>query len=244
MRLEDVTPGAQITGIAGDAPVTVVAAPWIGSNALRLTYRTENGRLDERLLYRDHEPQLTLVKRPPPTTSPRTRRCSSWPRRRCGSGWRPGSTRCWRCTPRDLEPLPHQIEAVYGELLDRTPLRFLLADDPGAGQDDHGRAVHQGADAPRGPGALPDRGPGRPGRAVAGRAARTSSACGSSCSPASSPTPTIDGSVFTRYPAADRADGPAVPLRRPARAAGPLPTGTWWWSTRRTGCRRTTSARS
>ena len=34
----------------------------------------------------------------------------------------------------DLEPLPHQIEAVYGELIARTPLRFLLADDPGAGK--------------------------------------------------------------------------------------------------------------
>src|SRR5919108_640565 len=34
----------------------------------------------------------------------------------------------------DLDALPHQIEAVYGELLDRTPLRFLLADDPGAGK--------------------------------------------------------------------------------------------------------------
>ena len=34
----------------------------------------------------------------------------------------------------DVEPLPHQIRAVYGELLPRTPLRFLLADDPGAGK--------------------------------------------------------------------------------------------------------------
>jgi SNF2 family DNA or RNA helicase len=31
-------------------------------------------------------------------------------------------------------PLPHQITAVYGELLPRQPLRFLLADDPGAGK--------------------------------------------------------------------------------------------------------------
>lgn len=37
-------------------------------------------------------------------------------------------------TTSDLEPLPHQIKAVYGELLPRTPLRFLLADDPGAGK--------------------------------------------------------------------------------------------------------------
>lgn len=34
----------------------------------------------------------------------------------------------------DVEPLPHQIRAVYQELLPRIPLRFLLADDPGAGK--------------------------------------------------------------------------------------------------------------
>ena len=33
-----------------------------------------------------------------------------------------------------VEPLPHQITAVYGEMLPRQPLRFLLADDPGAGK--------------------------------------------------------------------------------------------------------------
>ena len=33
-----------------------------------------------------------------------------------------------------IEALPHQITAVYGEMLPRQPLRFLLADDPGAGK--------------------------------------------------------------------------------------------------------------
>ena len=33
-----------------------------------------------------------------------------------------------------VRPLPHQIRAVYGELLRRTPLGFLRADDPGAGK--------------------------------------------------------------------------------------------------------------
>ena len=33
-----------------------------------------------------------------------------------------------------LEPLPHQITAVYEAMLPRQPLRFLLADDPGAGK--------------------------------------------------------------------------------------------------------------
>ncbi|MGH9179865.1 MAG: SNF2-related protein [Acidimicrobiales bacterium] len=33
-----------------------------------------------------------------------------------------------------LEPLPHQIQAVYGAMLPRHPLRFALCDDPGAGK--------------------------------------------------------------------------------------------------------------
>ena len=34
----------------------------------------------------------------------------------------------------DVEPLPHQISAVYQEMLGRLPLRYVLADDPGAGK--------------------------------------------------------------------------------------------------------------
>jgi SNF2 family DNA or RNA helicase len=33
-----------------------------------------------------------------------------------------------------LDPLPHQIDAVYTKMLPRQPLRFLLSDDPGAGK--------------------------------------------------------------------------------------------------------------
>jgi hypothetical protein len=60
VRLEDPTPWALAGGLARDAAVTVVAVRWAGSNALQLTHRTGYGRLDERLLYRDHEPRLTL----------------------------------------------------------------------------------------------------------------------------------------------------------------------------------------
>ena len=34
----------------------------------------------------------------------------------------------------NIEPLPHQVQAVYEHMLERRPLRFLLADDPGAGK--------------------------------------------------------------------------------------------------------------
>lgn len=33
-----------------------------------------------------------------------------------------------------IEPLPHQLEAVYERMLPQARLRFLLADDPGAGK--------------------------------------------------------------------------------------------------------------
>lgn len=33
-----------------------------------------------------------------------------------------------------IDPLPHQLEAVYGVLLKKPQIRFLLADDPGAGK--------------------------------------------------------------------------------------------------------------
>ncbi len=33
-----------------------------------------------------------------------------------------------------IEPFPHQIEAVYNILLNKQPLRYLLADDPGSGK--------------------------------------------------------------------------------------------------------------
>jgi SNF2 family DNA or RNA helicase len=34
----------------------------------------------------------------------------------------------------NVQPLPHQISAVYEKMLPRQPLRFVLADDPGAGK--------------------------------------------------------------------------------------------------------------
>ena len=59
-----------------------------------------------------------------------------------------------------VEPLPHQITAVYEAMLPRQPLRFLLADDPGAGKTIMAGLLDQGARRAPGPGAVPDRLPG------------------------------------------------------------------------------------
>ena len=40
----------------------------------------------------------------------------------------------WAIHTSVVDPLPHQITSVYDAMLPRQPLRFLLADDPGAGK--------------------------------------------------------------------------------------------------------------
>lgn len=133
-RLEDLVPGVSVTGVAGSQPVTVVAVRWVGSNFVRLTYRDAQGRTDESVLGRDHEAQLTVAH------PGRTRAFDG-----DGAAWRLAAEALriryaalydpmLAIATSDLQPLPHQITAVYGELLPRTPLRFLLADDPGAGK--------------------------------------------------------------------------------------------------------------
>ena len=180
VRLEDITPGALVSGIAGDSPAVVIAVRWIGSNALQLTYRTESGRLDERLLYRDHEPRLTLRQAAAAydfsADGGLFKLAAEALRIRMAARFDP----MLAVHTSDLEPLPHQIEAVYGELLDRTPLRFLLADDPGAGKTImaglYAKELMLRGDAERSWSSP------QPAWSTSGRRNwRTSSGCGSSC---------------------------------------------------------------
>ena len=134
VRLEDLTPGAHVRGVSGPRPVTVVDVTWHGSNAVTITYREDAGQVAQRLLYRDHEASLTMERGSRAYAfdgDPHLFRLAAEALRiRMAARFDP----MLAVTTSDIEPLPHQIRAVYGELLPRTPLRFLLADDPGAGK--------------------------------------------------------------------------------------------------------------
>ena len=134
VRLEDLTPGATLRGVTPGELSTVVAVRWHGSNAITLTFRDPGGGVHERLLYRDHEPSLSLVASAAAYAfdgDPGLFRVAAEALRiRMAARFDP----MLAVTTSDLDPLPHQIKAVYGELLPRTPLRYLLADDPGAGK--------------------------------------------------------------------------------------------------------------
>ena len=60
LALDRVVAGAKIRGVAGPAVVEVVRVEWIGSDALNVVYRSNDGPA-EVLLYREAEPRLELV---------------------------------------------------------------------------------------------------------------------------------------------------------------------------------------
>ncbi|WP_433243503.1 helicase-related protein [Streptosporangium sp. CA-135522] len=134
VRLEDLTPGAVVGGVTPSGDVSVVAIKWYGSNAVNLTYKSGDGQVADQLLYRDHESRLSLRKASAAYgfdgDGAFFKLAAEALRIRMAARFDP----MLAVTTSDLEPLPHQIQAVYGELLDRTPLRFVLADDPGAGK--------------------------------------------------------------------------------------------------------------
>lgn len=133
-RLEEITKDALVRGILPSANVTVIDAKWHGSDVLQVTYRAADGSLGDELLYRDCEPTLELVTASRPWSfngdGEMLRLVSEALRIRLAYLFDP----VLAVHTSLVEPYPHQISAVYEEMLTRQPLRFLLADDPGAGK--------------------------------------------------------------------------------------------------------------
>ncbi|GAB4324009.1 MAG: helicase-related protein [Leptolyngbyaceae cyanobacterium] len=133
-QLEDLTRGTLVKGILPNHNITVIDAKWHGSDVVELTYKDANGHPYTEILFRDREPTLEIV------TEERLGRfdgdgallrlVSEAHRIRLAHLFDP----LLAVHTSLVEPLPHQITAVYSEMLTRQPLRFLLADDPGAGK--------------------------------------------------------------------------------------------------------------
>lgn len=133
-KLESLTPSACIRGILPDVLVTIVSVQWFGTDALELTYKDPTGKVANQLLYRYDEDRLSLVEEGRPWSldgdGALFRLVSEAQRIRLAHLFDP----VLAVHTSVVEPLPHQITAVYEAMLPRQPLRFLLADDPGAGK--------------------------------------------------------------------------------------------------------------
>lgn len=133
MQLEGLKPGLRIEGLIPAEVITVVATQWHGKDALELTYKNSAGGLGQQVVFRKDEDSLSVAQtgsRPFDATASDFKLVAEAQRITLAGLFDP----MLAVATSDVQPLPHQIRAVYGELLSRTPLRFLLADDPGAGK--------------------------------------------------------------------------------------------------------------
>src|SRR5579862_1923972 len=132
--LEDLKPNATIRGILPTGLATVVSVQWHGSDVVELTFKDAAGKVANELLYRHDEPRIELVEEGRPWSfdgdGQLFRLVSEAQRIHLAHLFDP----VLAVHTSMVEPLPHQITAVYECMLPRQPLRFLLADDPGAGK--------------------------------------------------------------------------------------------------------------
>ncbi|ADU01205.1 hypothetical protein Mspyr1_46590 [Mycolicibacterium gilvum Spyr1] len=133
MLLEELKPGLRIDGLIPAQVITVIFAQWHGTDALELTYKTNDGALGQQVIFRKDQDNLTVAQ-----TGSRAFDANATDFKMVAEAQRITLAGLFdpmlAVATSDVRPLPHQIRAVYGELLPRTPLRFLLADDPGAGK--------------------------------------------------------------------------------------------------------------
>lgn len=132
-QLEDLKRDVKVNGILPNSIVTIVYVEWYG-DAVSIIYKDDSGGTGSRVLYRLDEPSLEIVSKKPIWTFDADgalfRLVSEAYRVRLAHLFDPFLA----IHTSRVEPYPHQITAVYAEMLPRQPLRFLLADDPGAGK--------------------------------------------------------------------------------------------------------------
>ncbi|EIF53187.1 hypothetical protein BP1258A_5451 [Burkholderia pseudomallei 1258a] len=134
LKLEQIQKNATISGLEPGQVVRIVTTESAGDNALTVYYKTADGALRERMLFRPDEINLSFAEAGRP-----------WAFDAPGEDFKLAAE-AYRINLAQLfdpmmavhasnvEPLPHQITAVYESMLPRQPLRYVLADDPGAGK--------------------------------------------------------------------------------------------------------------
>ncbi|WP_442483355.1 helicase-related protein [Aeoliella sp. SH292] len=134
MKIDDIQPGQTLEGLESSSLATVAAVAPIGDGAVQIFYRTGDGSVKERLLTAADEPNISLATAESP-----------WSFDGNGEAFKLAVEAkridlaflfdpMMAVHTSNVEPLPHQITAVYESMLPRQPLRYVLADDPGAGK--------------------------------------------------------------------------------------------------------------
>ena len=114
--------------------VEIIARNFYGNDAIEVTYKTEKGKFGTQVIYSEGLEDLNLVECL--STWNFTANADNF--KLVAEAYRTKSAYLFEpylaVHTSLIEPLPHQISAVYEKMLPRQPLRFVLADDPGAGK--------------------------------------------------------------------------------------------------------------
>ena len=134
MRVEDLQPGLTLTGLEPAVVATLVAVVPIAEGSVQVIYKTPDGTLKDRLLNRADETSISIatVERPWAFDGDGEAFKLTLEAKRIDLAFLFDPMMAVHTS--NVEPLPHQITAVYESMLPRQPLRFVLADDPGAGK--------------------------------------------------------------------------------------------------------------
>src|SRR5436305_9081975 len=132
--LDELKPGVHVKGLLPGRLVTLIEVKRYGATVAEVTYKDASGLPGSMLLYQDDVARLEIASTDLP-----------WSFDADGALFRLVSE-AYRISLAYLfdpliavhtsliAPLPHQITAVYETMLMKQPLRYMLADDPGAGK--------------------------------------------------------------------------------------------------------------
>jgi SNF2 family DNA or RNA helicase len=134
IAIESITPGLALIGLDPTGIGSVIAVVPIADGAVQVLYKTPDGTIKERLLNRLDEPNISIatVERPWSFDGDGEAFKLTVEAKRIDLAFLFDPMMAVHTS--NVEPLPHQITAVYESMLPRQPLRFVLADDPGAGK--------------------------------------------------------------------------------------------------------------
>lgn len=134
ITFDTLVPGLALNGLDPTGIGMVIAVVPIAEDAIQVIYRTADGGVKERLLNRADESTLSIatVERPWSFDGDGEAFKLTVEAKRIDLAFLFDPMMAVHTS--NVDPLPHQITAVYESMLPRQPLRFVLADDPGAGK--------------------------------------------------------------------------------------------------------------
>jgi len=134
LKIIDLKPGLSLTGLEPSIVSTLIAVVPISDTSVQVIYKMPDGGLKERLIGIADLDNIALatVERPWSFDGDGEAFKLAVEAKRIDLAFLFDPMMAVHTS--NVEPLPHQITAVYESMLPRQPLRFVLADDPGAGK--------------------------------------------------------------------------------------------------------------